>query len=209
MKYSLINTKTRRKIICEKVTFKGHDYFVSDDKQLIGESSTFLSKENLFKNFFTESEDRIILATTNPVLYVPKIVEKPVNYNYEKLGKQMIDEALKKFLSVHGYGLNKKGEGGDYLYFSYFEVVGDVLYLHYDEETRHDTPYSVTLELPSKSEDYPVKKEKQVVLYNEEEVRKIFEIAQSQKDYGDFKPYTFEECMEIFENLQPEKVYCQ
>ena len=34
--------------------------------------------------------------------------------------------------------------------------------------------------------------------YSEEEVKEIVKIAQSIKNYGDYKPFTFEECIEQF-----------
>ena len=39
---------------------------------------------------------------------------------------------------------------------------------------------------------------KQKRIYSEEDVKKIVQIAQSTKNYGDYKPYTFEECIEQF-----------
>ena len=34
--------------------------------------------------------------------------------------------------------------------------------------------------------------------YSEEDVKEIVKIAQSIKNYGDYKPFTFEECIEQF-----------
>jgi hypothetical protein len=35
-------------------------------------------------------------------------------------------------------------------------------------------------------------------MYSEEEVKQIFNIGQMTKDYGDYKPYTFEQALEQF-----------
>lgn len=43
--------------------------------------------------------------------------------------------------------------------------------------------------------------------FSEEDVREIFKIAQMQKDYGDYKPYTFEEAIQLWKEQQSKIVY--
>ena len=43
--------------------------------------------------------------------------------------------------------------------------------------------------------------------FSEEDVKEIFKIAQTQKDYGDYKPYTFEEAIRIWKEQQPKTLY--
>lgn len=43
--------------------------------------------------------------------------------------------------------------------------------------------------------------------FTEEDVREIFKIAQMQKNYGDYKPYTFEEAINIWKEQQTKIVY--
>lgn len=43
--------------------------------------------------------------------------------------------------------------------------------------------------------------------FSQEDVREIFKIAQMQKNYGDYKPYTFEEAIQLWKSQQPKKVY--
>lgn len=44
------------------------------------------------------------------------------------------------------------------------------------------------------------KKSQETHPFSEEDVRVIFRIAQTQKDYGDYKPYTFEEAIELWKS---------
>ena len=43
--------------------------------------------------------------------------------------------------------------------------------------------------------------------FSEDDVKEIFKIAQMQKNYGDYKPYTFEEAIQLWKEQQPKIVY--
>ena len=168
--YKLINKQTSEEHLCNKVTIDEFDYYVSNTA--IG-FKYGISKLNQIVEILVGYDATLykgIICTNNPNIDIPKVVDD-FKYDYDKLGKSMITDALVAFEKEHGYSLQTKeerdltfketGRGGDYLYYSNYKVDDNFVYLHYYEHTRHDRPYWVTLELPLKSFIYPKLKKSQ------------------------------------------------
>lgn len=82
MKYKVINTQTNEFHICEKVTINGYHYYVSKSDIEIGDY--FEVNGELFRCLTSKEADDLavtncypkVIATNNPVLNLPKIVDK-------------------------------------------------------------------------------------------------------------------------------------
>lgn len=168
--YKLINTQTSEEHLCNKITIDGFDYYVGN---IAIKFKYGISKLNEIVEILLGYDATLykgIICTNNPNIDIPKVVDD-FKYDYDKLGKSMITDALVAFEKEHGYSLQTKeerdltfketGRGGDYLYYRNYTVDNNFVYLHYEEHTRHDRPYSVTLELPLKSFTYPKLKKSQ------------------------------------------------
>jgi hypothetical protein len=90
MKYKLTNTKTKEETLCDKVTIDGFDYYVSDEiikdvRPYYGkwqvEEGTILNK---FPTYLTDlSSCRLVIATNNPNIDIPKVVDEVEILAYE------------------------------------------------------------------------------------------------------------------------------
>lgn len=90
-KYKLINTKTKEEHLCNKITIDGFDYYVSgeiikDVRQYKGkwqiEKGYILNK---FPTYLTDLSDcRLITATNNPNIDIPKVVDEVDQYTMAK-----------------------------------------------------------------------------------------------------------------------------
>jgi hypothetical protein len=54
---------------------------------------------------------------------------------------------------------------------------------------------------------YAYNKSQETHPFSEEDVKEIFKIAQMQKNYGDYKPYTFEETIQLWKEQRPKTLY--
>ena len=73
MKYKLINTTTSEEHLCNKVTIDGFDYYVSDE-----ETKWAIDENNKLVNlwFYPEKLKGFVLATNNPNIDIPKVVNE-------------------------------------------------------------------------------------------------------------------------------------
>src|SRR5574343_1077429 len=92
MKYKLINQITKEEHLCDKVIIDGMDYYVSDENVVspcyfynkttnyLGKSlkkeGAFWTCENI-EGFHLLSEAKKVIATTNPNIDIPQILEEP------------------------------------------------------------------------------------------------------------------------------------
>lgn len=88
MTYKLTNLTDNTTTICEKVTIEGFDYYVNDTNA-VGEVCG-LSKHNVvirILNGYSATLYRKIIATTNPSLPIPQVVDEAEFFkmNWEKL----------------------------------------------------------------------------------------------------------------------------
>ena len=88
-KYKLINTTTKEEHLCDKVTIDGFDYYVSDEKYAVGENcigedegGLRIHKCVILNNCLAIGCKKVI-ATNNPNIDIPKVVNK-----VEKLAKE-------------------------------------------------------------------------------------------------------------------------
>jgi hypothetical protein len=81
MKYQLINKQTGEQTLCDKVTIDGFDYYVSNGQPNINDFSFNTKYEwikEVDKNYllFVNYEDKKVMATTNPNLDIPQVVDE-------------------------------------------------------------------------------------------------------------------------------------
>ena len=87
--YKLKNIKTNEIHLCDKVTIDGFDYYVSDTKifELKPDDKYATIVENrrriVFYTKHIQSKDNVVIATNNPNIDIPKVVNK-----VEKLAKE-------------------------------------------------------------------------------------------------------------------------
>jgi alpha-L-fucosidase len=67
-----------------------------------------------------------------------------------------------------------------------------------EQETLEEAAENYTIDFATMSAFKLGAQWQQERMYSEEEVKEIVKIAQSIKNYGDYKPFTFEECIEQF-----------
>lgn len=78
MKYKLINSKTKKEYICEKVTIDGFDYYVSDEQATEGFYGYINFNSGDIKKVGKHFSDdwRKVIATSNPNIDIPKVVDE-------------------------------------------------------------------------------------------------------------------------------------
>lgn len=110
-------------------------------------------------------------------------------YDFKKLGEDFLDKAIAKFSEEH-YPIEKMSDvvgrmdGSPYLYFDYGYESDFGIFLIYQEHTRHDTPYSITLDIPySEIDDYKIK-------YEDEETFTMAEVMEIAKYCYEFHATT-------------------
>ena len=119
--YKLINKQTGEERICEKVTIDSFDYYVSDEKTLSNNGDWYLGHPNyntLFRwemNGIHEGKQvwiNKVIATTNPNINIPKVVDE-----VDSIGYQWFVKADKKdtifdlgWLNIFKGGYNKSQE---------------------------------------------------------------------------------------------------
>lgn len=78
MKYKLINLRSNEEHLCEKVEIDGFEYYVSNEKIHFGYVwNTILEQiETMFKEKTFHDDLKGIIATNNPNIDVPKVVDE-------------------------------------------------------------------------------------------------------------------------------------
>lgn len=213
--YKLINDSTKEEHICNKVIIDGFDYYTSvniQGQQELNYNYGLNKIQRLERDYEIHSSEwnfcREIIATNNTSIDLPQI---EVHYDYDELGELMLKDGVIEFEKKHGYSLPIFGKGekpyGDYLYFSFYEVFNDILILHYGERTRHDCPYSVTLELPLKDSKYPIIKTDIIdtnIYYNQD----MIEFANFCTSYCNKHGHKHtEELLDLWESQRPKIIY--
>lgn len=156
MKYKLINRASGEQHLCDKVTIDGFDYYVSDQKIHFGYVwNTILEQiETMFKEKTFHDDLKGVIATTNPNIDIPKVVDEVEILAYENCQ-----------------------------YWEHFGTAQGGFIKGYNKSQK----------------THP---------FSKDDVKEIFKIAQMQKNYGDYKPYTFEEAIQLFwKEQQPKTVY--
>lgn len=88
--YKLINTKTKEEHLCNKITIDGFDYYVSDTRitELSANDRYYTIVENPRRivrySKHIQSKDAVIIATNNPNIDVPKVVDEVDQYTMAK-----------------------------------------------------------------------------------------------------------------------------
>ena len=147
----------------------------------IKEGEKYLDDTNLIRTSVMDNQDywsarkgyQKIISHNKPIDYNGidfGIVD--IEYDYDELGKQMVNDAVLAFEKKHGYSILTKeqrdkkfkemGVGGDYLEFNYYDEDEDSVSLWYAEKTPHDCPYSVEVVVPKNSLVYPKKASQQL-----------------------------------------------
>lgn len=108
MKYKLINKQTGEEHFCEKIVVDGMDYYVSD-----GETKWAIDETNKLVNlwFYPEKLKGFVLATNNPDMDIPQILEQPnetlIHQIAADLGYRMLPNDLEEGIKA---GYNKSQE---------------------------------------------------------------------------------------------------
>lgn len=119
MKYTLINSKTGEKTLCEKVVVDGFDYYVSDEIQLGTNNVWVATKSRVFKfelhmAVIKSNMPRMVIATNNPNLDIPKVldlIEILIEHHCRKEGLSWENDYAKESLIL---GYNKSQETHPY-----------------------------------------------------------------------------------------------
>ena len=90
MKYKLINKQTNEEHLCDKVTIDGFDYYVSDEEEQVVLDKNYYEHDNHIP-IYSFTKDTLpkeyylpeVIATNNPNIDIPKVVNK-----VEKLAKE-------------------------------------------------------------------------------------------------------------------------
>ena len=111
-KYKLINTKTNEETICDMVSVDGMDYYVSDEIKLGANNVWVATKSRVFKfelhmAVVKSNMPRLIIATNNPNIDIPKVVD-----DVENLAESIIPNLQYKKYVKTGFigGYNKSQE---------------------------------------------------------------------------------------------------
>lgn len=80
MKYLLINKQTAEETLCDKVAIEGFDYYVNDDV-CYPNNAVYSNVTNTIVRFtdprhFSEGTYKKVMATTNPNLDIPQVVDE-------------------------------------------------------------------------------------------------------------------------------------
>lgn len=118
MKYLLINQQTEEETLCDKVTIDGFEYYVCDDV-CYPNNAVYSSVTNTIVRFtdprhFSEGTYKKVIATNNPNIDVPKVVDEVERLFWKILNSetpQSRDELLLES-TKHGFkfGYNKSQE---------------------------------------------------------------------------------------------------
>lgn len=118
MKHLLISKQTGEQTLCDKVTIDGFDYYVCNKKPSVGDKS-FLQGQGVepmilthFRNCEISHEGKKIIATNNPNLDIPQVVDeaKEINIAFKQIactGNSQFDRGV-----FHGFvaGYHKRQE---------------------------------------------------------------------------------------------------
>ena len=132
MKYKLINKTTAEETLCNKVTIDGFDYYVGDEIQLGANNVWVATNSRVFKfelhmAVIKSNMPRIIIATNNPNIDIPKVVDEvemlahkhfaKERFNWEqenpngiKSPQSLIEHYNRTFTPIFRAGYNKSQE---------------------------------------------------------------------------------------------------
>lgn len=83
MNYRLINKTTQEEILCDKVTIDGFDYYVSDELPKKGDYH-LKNDIMLTKSHVIDENCKKIIATNNPNIDIPKVVDFSLLYKIQR-----------------------------------------------------------------------------------------------------------------------------
>jgi len=118
-KYKLINTETKEETLCDKVVIDGFDYYVSDEKSLSNNGDWYLGYPNydtLFKWEMTGIHEgkqvwiNKVIATNNPNINIPKVVDEVERLAYEHCDKVIPKDVTRSLHYSFKCGYNKSQE---------------------------------------------------------------------------------------------------
>lgn len=130
-KYKLINTKTKEEHLCDKVTIDGFEYYVSDEERLKDDyvyennlnqeykiSKVFKRNDELgffrFRNiwipFSKQNNARKVIATNNPNIDIPKVVDEVNRLAYEHCDSVIPKDVTRSLHYSFKCGYNKSQE---------------------------------------------------------------------------------------------------
>ena len=111
MKYKLINSVSKKETICDKVVVDGLDYYVSDEHAVANDFALYgghITKKIVDTEWTTG--DKKIIATTNPYIDLPKVVDEVEKYS-EEFVSDIVNPMVKKgFKLCFTEGYNKSQE---------------------------------------------------------------------------------------------------
>ena len=176
-KYKLINKQTGEEHICDKVVVDGWDYYVSDED--LGINKPFWGYCWNWRNKINYFENGLS--------------EYARGRNY--LGAV---GGIQKIIATNNPNIDIP------------KVVDEVEMLGEDETNirilQHKTPSQIARQyFDGFIQGY--NKSQETHPFSEEDVKEIFKIAQMQKNYGDYKPYTFEETIQLWIEQRPKTLY--
>lgn len=75
--YKLINQTSKQEFICEKIEIDGYEYYAYSEKSAFVKGAMFITIDNIIhSNYGYNYLDRVIIATNNPSLDIPQIVDE-------------------------------------------------------------------------------------------------------------------------------------
>ena len=184
MKYKLINKTTGEEHICEKVVIDGWDYYVSNE--LPQKNNKILCDE---RNHITENPKykiRTCKSIVNDWIMTFEIDGQGENPNWTK-----------KVIATNNPSIDIPKVVDE------VDVLGKTM-VNLCLEKIKDLTKRFFWKAGFKS---GYNKSQETHPFSEEDVKEIFKIAQMQKNYGDYKPYTFEETIQLWKEQRPKTLY--
>lgn len=177
MKYKLINKTTGEEHICYMVVIDGWDYYISGNEIQVGDIVI-----ELYVDGTIGLEQIDTLNDIDSSLQKKVIATNNPNIDVP----QVVDEVAK-------------------------EAERDWIHKEYGFEVGYNPQRCVhgAVQKPKFINGYVkgYNKSQETHPFSEEDVKEIFKIAQMQKNYGDYKPYTFEETIQLWKEQRPKTLY--
>lgn len=118
MKYKLINIKTKKEHLCDKVTIDGFDYYVNNE---IPKENNFATDGLGIFRFHSENpcqaiicNPKKIIATNNPNIDIPKVVDEVDKLAYEHCDRVIPKDVTRSLYYSFKCGYNKSQETHPY-----------------------------------------------------------------------------------------------
>lgn len=189
MKYKLINLQTKEEHLCDNVRIDGLDYFVSDEKPNLNDYA-YSKSFGLGK----------IIELHNELCFYSKhksggSITTPFERN--------LGEDCKKVIATTNLNMDipqalNEIEISNKIHNWVQEVILKEGKEWNDQDALEPVYYGIIEGYNKCQETHP---------FSEDDVREIFKIAQMQKNYGDYKPYTFEEAIQLWKEQQIKIIY--